>query len=83
MSVIHIENEQEFQEKVVQFTGISIVDFRAEWCGPCRMLGPIMEDLSTEYAGKPVQVIKVNVDENRALAEKFQVSSIPVVFIIQ
>ncbi len=83
MSVIHITNEQEFQEKVVQFTWLSVVDFRAERCGPCRMLGPVMEQLAEENVGKPVQIIKVNVDENQWLAQAFQVSSIPVVFFVQ
>jgi len=65
MSVIHITDEQEFQQKVVQFDGLSVVDFRAERCGPCRMLGPIMEQLAEENAGKQVQVVKINVDENQ------------------
>ena len=52
------------------------VDFWAEWCGPCRMVGPVIEELAGEYAGK-VNFVKVNVDENNELASKYNVFSIP------
>ncbi len=54
----------------------SVIDFWAEWCGPCRMVGPIVEELSTEYAGK-VNFYKVNVDEEQELAGVFGIRSIP------
>jgi thioredoxin 1 len=53
-----------------------VVDFYADWCGPCRMIAPVLEELSTEYEGKVI-IAKVNVDEERELAEKYKVTSIP------
>ena len=81
MSVIHIKDVEEFKKEVLESGKLAIIDFRAERCGPCRMLGPIIEQLSEEY--KDVVVAKVNVDENQQLAATFQVSSIPVVFFIK
>jgi thioredoxin 1 len=63
MSVIHIESAEQFKTQILEYTGLSVVDFRAEWCGPCRMLGPIMEELSIDNAAKAVQIVKINVDE--------------------
>lgn len=81
MSVIHIENTEQFKKEILDNPWLSIVDFRAERCGPCRMLGPIIEQLSEEF--KDVKVAKVNVDNNQELAAAFQVSSIPVVYFIK
>jgi len=63
-------------DEFIQQTPIVIVDFWAEWCGPCKMVGPILDDLATEYKGK-VWVGKVNVDEQGALARKYGATSIP------
>ena len=68
--------ESNFQEEIQNATVPVIVDFWAEWCGPCRMLTPILDDLATERAGK-VKIGKVNVDEQPALAAQFNVRSIP------
>lgn len=83
MSIIHIENTDQFKKEVVEHQGIVVVDFRAERCGPCRMIGPVMEDLAHENAAKGVRVAKVNVEENPDLASAFQVSSIPAVFFMK
>ncbi|CAN5889587.1 thioredoxin [soil metagenome] len=69
-------NETNFAEEVKNSTTPVIVDFWAEWCGPCRMLTPILEELATEQAGK-IKVGKVNVDESPNLAAQFNVRSIP------
>ena len=64
-------------EKEVMASSIPVfVDFWAEWCGPCRMVSPVIEELASEYAGK-INFVKVNVDENNELASKYNVFSIP------
>ena len=59
-----------------------LVDFWADWCGPCKMLAPILEDLAGDYKGK-VQVAKVNVDQNKVISSDFEVSSIPMLVIFK
>ena len=72
----------DFEKEVMQGTGVVLVDFWASWCGPCRMVGPIIDQLAEEYAGK-VTVGKVNVDEESALASEFAVVSIPTIIIFK
>lgn len=81
--VIHINSEEEFKKEVLSYDGLTVIDFRAERCGPCRMLGPIMDELVVDNAGKNVKIVKVNVDESPTLAGAFQVSSIPAIFFIK
>ncbi len=83
MSVLHIESTEQFKSQVLESDTLSVIDFRAEWCGPCRMLGPIMEELAVDNAGKNVQIVKINVDEQPGLAGSFGVSSIPAVFFVK
>ena len=59
-----------------------LVDLWAPWCGPCRFVGPIVEDLSREYAGR-LKVVKVNVDDNPGLAQRFQATSIPTLVVLR
>jgi thioredoxin 1 len=63
-------------------SGISLIDFWAEWCGPCKMLGPILDDLAADV-GDDVVVAKVNVDDAQELASKYSVRSIPAIFILK
>lgn len=65
-----------FQQEVIDYELPVLVDFWAAWCGPCRMVAPILDKLAGEYAGK-VRIAKVNVDENPGLSHYFQVMSIP------
>ncbi|AEF95051.1 thioredoxin [Desulfotomaculum nigrificans CO-1-SRB] len=69
-------NAANFETEVLKADIPVLVDFWAAWCGPCRAIAPIVEQLSTEFAGK-VKIGKVNVDENRDLAQQFGVMSIP------
>ncbi len=70
-----------FDEQVMKSEIPVLVDFWADWCGPCRMLGPIISEIADEYAGK-IKVGKVNVDEESELANRFKVDAIPMVVVI-
>ncbi|MCB5202162.1 thioredoxin [Neorhizobium sp. T786] len=75
MATVKVDNSN-FQAEVLDSTQPVVVDFWAEWCGPCKMIGPHLEEISNELAGK-VKVVKLNIDENPELAAKFGVRSIP------
>ena len=75
MSLLQL-SEKNFEQEVVKSNIPVLVDFWAEWCGPCRMIGPIVDELAKEYTGK-IKVGKVNVDEAQSLAVRFNVMSIP------
>lgn len=71
-----------FQAEVINSDKLSVVDFWAEWCGPCRAIGPVIEELHKEYDGK-VKVGKVNVDHNPNVAMQFGITSIPAILFIK
>ena len=75
MAVLELEDKT-FDEELPKIDELTVVDFWAPWCGPCRTVGPIIEELSEELAGK-VRFAKVNVDENQGVAQKYGVRSIP------
>ena len=92
MATIHLTNEQ-FINRVAdyrsnpgsfEFLGDkpALIDFYAEWCGPCKMLAPVLEEVSDEYAGK-VDIYKINVDEEEELASLFSIRSIPTLIFIE
>ena len=73
-------NDAEFRDQIKD--GLVLVDFWAPWCGPCRMVGPIIEELAKDYAGK-VKVGKLNVDDNQNAAMSYRVMSIPTVILFK
>jgi thioredoxin 1 len=79
--VIHLDGNN-FQQEVINSTLPVLVDFWAPWCGPCRMMGPVLEEIAKEYDGR-IKVGKVNVDEEPDLAGQFEVSGIPAFMIFK
>ena len=71
-----------FQKDVVESDQLTVVDFWAEWCGPCRAIGPVIEELSKQYEGK-VKVGKVNVDHNQQVSMNYGITSIPAILFIK
>lgn len=75
-------SDSNFEEEVLKSDTPVLVDFWAEWCGPCKKIGPVVEELAGEYAGK-VKVGKVNVDDNPEVSMKYQIRSIPALMIFK
>ncbi|MGL4607680.1 MAG: thioredoxin [Eubacteriaceae bacterium] len=71
-----IINEAEFKTLVVEGTGVVLVDFFATWCGPCKALAPILEEL-TEELGEKAKILKVDIDQSKGLAQEYRVMSVP------
>ena len=76
MSNIESVNNENFGEKVLKSEKATLVDFWAEWCGPCKALGPILDEVADELKND-AQVVKVNVDDNSELAQKYSIRGIP------
>ena len=81
MATVKVDNNN-FQASVLDAKEPVVVDFWAEWCGPCKMIGPSLEEIATELSGK-VKVAKLNIDENPELAAQFGVRSIPTLMIFK
>jgi thioredoxin 1 len=80
-AALHL-TEQTFDETLSTHEGVMMVDFWAEWCGPCRAIAPVLDDLARESAGK-VTLAKVNVDENPGLAARYGIRSIPTILLVK
>jgi len=74
--------DSNFDTEVLASDKVSIVDFWAEWCGPCRVVGPFVEELANEYEGKAV-IGKVNVDDNPGISAKYGIRNIPTILFIK
>lgn len=80
-SLLHV-TDASFEADVIKSDVPVLVDFWAEWCGPCRMIAPVLEDLAKEYAGK-VKIVKVNVDDNSVSAATYGVRGIPTLLLFK
>lgn len=74
--------DSDFEAEVINSGGITVVDFWAPWCGPCRKMGPILDEIAEEYKDK-IKVVKINTDDNLKSATEYQISSLPSVFIFK
>jgi thioredoxin 1 len=74
--------ESNFNDEVLRSQTPVLVDFWAEWCGPCKMIGPVLDELAGEYGGK-IKIAKVNIDDNQNLAAQFRVTAIPTLLIFK
>jgi len=81
MSIVYVD-ESNFEEEVIDSKLPTVVDFFAEWCGPCRILGPIFEKMSQEFNGK-IKFVELNIDEASSIAEKYTVMSIPTIIVFK
>ena len=80
-SIVHV-TDASFEQEVLKSSGAVLVDFWAEWCGPCKMIGPILEEIATEYNGK-LKIAKLNIDENPNTPPKYGIRGIPTLMLFK
>lgn len=78
-----ILTDANFEQEVLKVADPVLVDFWAPWCGPCKLMGPVIDELAKEFDGKPVKIAKMNVDENDTTPSKFGIMSIPTLIIFK
>ncbi len=79
---VHSVSDSSFETDVIQSSQLALVDFWAEWCGPCRQLGPTIDSIADEYSGK-LKVLKMNVDENPTVPTRFHIRGIPTMLLFK
>src|SRR5262245_23136071 len=82
MAVAKVSDDT-FESEVLKASGPVVVDFWAEWCGPCKMIAPVLEEISGGTLGSKVKIVKLNVDESPATAQKYGIMSIPTLMIFK
>lgn len=80
--MLRVVNNNEFQTEVINSNGVVLVDFFATWCGPCKMVAPVLEALSSEMEGK-VTILKVDIDQSMELAQQYKIMSVPTMMVFK
>ena len=82
MGATKVVTDETFDAEVLKNSKPVIVDYWAEWCGPCRMVAPVLEEIANEHGDK-IDVVKLNIDENPAIAQRYQILAIPTLSVFQ
>jgi thioredoxin 1 len=82
MGATRAVTDETFDAEVLQNSKPVIVDYWAEWCGPCKMIAPVLEEIASEY-GEKIDIVKLNVDENPAIAQRYSILAIPTLNVFQ
>ena len=82
MGATKVVTDETFDTEVLQNSKPVVVDYWAEWCGPCRMVAPVLEEIASEHGDK-IEVVKLNIDENPKVAQRYQIMAIPTMSVFQ